>query len=236
MGKIYLIRHGQASFGTDDYDVLSPIGIRQAEIVGAHLGAQGIELDRCFSGSLRRQRHTATSAMEALSKCGLAAPPLQIEPAFNEFDAEAVIRALVPDILSEEPAALDILRNGKLQRNEFQRLFALLMGRWISGEHDRPELQSWLSFVGLVEQGLNRVLENAHNKENIAVFTSGGTITALLQLITGIRPDKAFELNWQIVNTSLSCLKFRGKQVSLASFNSNVHLTLEKAPELITYR
>ncbi|HCT4576619.1 TPA: histidine phosphatase family protein, partial [Pseudomonas aeruginosa] len=37
MGSIYLIRHGQASFGADDYDVLSPTGIRQAEILGDHL-------------------------------------------------------------------------------------------------------------------------------------------------------------------------------------------------------
>jgi len=68
------------------------------------------------------------------------------------------------------------------------------------------------------------------------VFTSGGTITALLRLITGVPAAKAFELNWQIVNTSLSQLKFRGREVSLASFNSHVHLQLLKAPELITYR
>ena len=37
VGSIYLIRHGQASFGADDYDVLSPTGIRQAEILGDHL-------------------------------------------------------------------------------------------------------------------------------------------------------------------------------------------------------
>lgn len=236
MGKIYLIRHGQASFGMDDYDVLSPIGIRQAEIVGAHMAAQDIRLDRCFSGNLKRQQHTATSALAALSSLGHATPQLQIDPAFNEFDAEAVIRTLLPDMLPEEPQALEVLRNAVHHRSEFQRLFALLIGRWISGKYDTPKLQSWASFVNQVSEGLNRVLESAHDKENIAVFTSGGTITALLHLITGIGPDKAFELNWQIVNTSFSCLRFRGNQVSLASFNSNVHLTLEKAPELITYR
>ncbi len=47
------------------------------------------------------------------------------------------------------------------------------------------------------------------------MFTSGGTITALLQLIVGVPPLKAFELNWQIVNTSLTRLKFRGEEVSL---------------------
>ena len=59
MGSIYLIRHGQASFGADDYDVLSPTGIRQAEILGDHLLNLGVRFDRVLSGGLRRQQHTA---------------------------------------------------------------------------------------------------------------------------------------------------------------------------------
>lgn len=236
MGSIYLIRHGQASFGADDYDVLSPIGIRQAEVVGAHLAQLGTRLDRSLSGDLRRQQHTANTALEQLRAAAIDAPALEIDSAFNEFDADAVIRALLPGLLPEEPEALHILRNAAQNRAEFQRLFALLIGRWISGEHDQPGLQSWQEFVEQVRGGLNRLLEQADSKQSIAVFTSGGTITALLHLITGIPAAQAFELNWQIVNTSLSCLKFRGKQVSLASFNSHVHLQLLKTPELITYR
>jgi hypothetical protein len=58
----------------------------------------------------------------------------------------------------------------------------------------------------------------------------------VLQQVTGIPALNAFELNWQIVNTSLNRLKFRGSEVALASFNSHVHLELLRAPELITYR
>ncbi|CAE6919972.1 histidine phosphatase family protein [uncultured Pseudomonas sp.] len=232
MGSIYLIRHGQASFGADDYDVLSPVGVRQAEVLGEHLEQLGIAFDRCVSGSLRRQQHTATSALQRMS----SAPALDIDDAFNEFDADAVIRSLLPDLLPEEPEALHILRNGAQNRAEFQRLFAKLIQRWVSGEHDTPELQSWQAYVEQVAGGLQRILEQAHSKQNIAIFTSGGTITALLRLITGVPAEKAFDLNWQIVNTSLSLLKFRGSEVSLASFNSHVHLQLLKAPELITYR
>ena len=232
MGSIYLIRHGQASFGADDYDVLSPVGVRQAEVLGEHLEQLGIAFDRYVSGSLRRQQHTATSALQRMS----SAPALDIDDAFNEFDADAVIRSLLPDLLPEEPEALHILRNGAQNRAEFQRLFAKLIQRWVSGEHDTPELQSWQAYVEQVAGGLQRILEQAHSKQNIAIFTSGGTITALLRLITGVPAEKAFDLNWQIVNTSLSLLKFRGSEVSLASFNSHVHLQLLKAPELITYR
>lgn len=70
----------------------------------------------------------------------------------------------------------------------------------------------------------------------MAVFTSGGSIAALLHLITGITPSQAFALNWQIINTSFSQLKFRGHDVALASFNCQAHVQLLKAPELITYR
>jgi broad specificity phosphatase PhoE len=236
VGSIYLIRHGQASFGADDYDVLSPIGVRQAEVVGAHLAQLGLRLDRAISGSLQRQQHTAQAALHQLHASDLPSATLEIDPAFNEFDADAVIRALLPALLPEEPEALHILRNAAQHRGEFQRLFALLIGRWISGDYDTPELQSWQAFTAQVGDGLQRLLASAHNKQNIAVFTSGGTITALLHLITGIPAAQAFELNWQIVNTSLSCLKFRGSEVTLASFNSHAHLQLLKAPELITYR
>ncbi|HWV08901.1 MAG TPA: histidine phosphatase family protein, partial [Pseudomonas sp.] len=205
-------------------------------VLGSHLAQLGLQFDRCVSGELRRQQHTATAALAQFEAAGVGIPALQVDAAFNEFDADAVIRALLPDLLPEEPEALHVLRNAAQNRAEFQRLFARLIGRWISGEHDKDGLQSWQGFVEQVRDGLDRLLADAGNKDSIAVFTSGGTITALLHLITGVPPANAFELNWQIVNTSLSCLKFRGSQVSLASFNSHVHLQLLKAPELITYR
>jgi len=236
VGSLYLIRHGQASFGADNYDVLSPIGIRQAELLGAHLARLDVTLDRCVAGALRRQQHTAEAALAQFAPAGLTFPELEVDAAFNEFDAEAVIRALLPAMLDDEPHALDVMRNATEHRAEFQRLFALIINRWVSGEHDTPGLQSWRGFVEQVQAGLHRLLDSTEGNERIAVFTSGGTITALLHLITQIPVTQAFELNWQIVNTSLNLLKFRGREVALASFNSHAHLQLLKAPELITYR
>ncbi|WP_095109785.1 histidine phosphatase family protein [Pseudomonas sp. Irchel 3E20] len=236
MGSIYLIRHGQASFGADDYDVLSPTGIRQAEVLGSHLAQLGLSFDRCLSGDLLRQQHTARSALEQFSAAGMPIPPLEIDPAFNEFDADAILRALLPGLLPDEPEALHILRNAVQNRGEFQRIFALIISRWLSGTYDTPGLESWLGFVGRVQGGLQRILEQADDTQKIAVFTSGGTITALLHLIIQVPAAQAFELNWQIVNTSLNHLKFRGREVALASFNSQTHLQLLKAPELITFR
>ncbi|MCP1463781.1 histidine phosphatase family protein [Pseudomonas sp. S3E17] len=236
MGSIYLIRHGQASFGADDYDVLSPVGVEQAQVLGRHLADMGLVFDRCIAGDLRRQQHTATAAFDQYSTLGVPVPALETDSAFNEFDADAIIRALLPDLLGSEPAALDILRNAAQNRSEFQRIFALIIERWLAGTYDPPGLESWLGFVERVQGGLQRILEAADNTQKIAVFTSGGTITALLHLITRMPAAQAFELNWQIVNTSLNQLKFRGREVALASFNSHTHLQLLKAPQLITFR
>ncbi|MNO68922.1 Histidine phosphatase superfamily [compost metagenome] len=236
MGSIYLIRHGQASFGSSNYDQLSPTGVRQAEILGTHLASLGIQFDRCISGDLQRQRHTAEAALGRIAEAGIAVPQLEVDSAFNEFDADAVIRAHLPDLLDAEPQALHIMRNAAEHRAEFQRLFSLVVSRWISGEHEKDGLVSWQHFLEGVQDGLQRVLEQASGREKIGIFTSGGTITAMLQLVTRVPPLNAFELNWQIVNTSLSRLKFRGDELALASFNSHVHLELLKSPELITYR
>lgn len=236
MGSIYLIRHGQASFGADDYDVLSPTGFRQSEILGAHLAQLGLNFDRCISGALFRQRHTAETVIAQLNAAGLVTPELETDIAFNEFNAEGVIRALLPAMLDEEPDAFEIMRDAANNRAEFQRLFAAIIRRWLVSDHDAAALQSWQAFVEQVEAGLSSILDSAGPSDRIAVFTSGGTITALLHLITQMPATQAFELNWHIVNTSLNHLKFREREVSLASFNSYAHLQLMKAPELITYR
>jgi len=91
---IYLVRHGQASFGAADYDVLSELGHRQAALVGAELRARGVRVDLAVSGTLRRQRETAATA---LAVPPLAVPPLAVPPAAglaaagaNEAGAAAV--------------------------------------------------------------------------------------------------------------------------------------------------
>lgn len=236
LGSIYLIRHGQASFGAENYDVLSALGVQQAEIVGDYLIETGVTLTACYSGEMRRQKNTALAALKRFTEARLPAPTLSIDRAFNEIDADAVIRLMAPKIIKQEPNVIASLRNPLQDRAEFQRLFAMIMQRWAAEEDDIPEHLRWSTFTKTVNAGLQRVLENAAADDHIGIFTSGGTITAFLHLLTGIIPSKAFDLNWQIVNTSLSRLKFRGDSVVLTSFNSHAHLDLLKNKKLITYR
>ena len=171
MGNLYLIRHGQASFGADDYDVLSPVGVRQSQALGEHLAQLGVRLDRCVAGDLRRQQDTARLALQALHANGCPVPAVETDAAFNEFDADGVIRALLPDLLPEEPDALHVLRNAPQHRSEFQRLFALMVQRWHDGEHADNGLETWRSFTSRVQGGLQRVLDTAGSGDHVAIFT-----------------------------------------------------------------
>lgn len=232
MGNLYLIRHGQASFGAADYDVLSTVGQRQAELLGDFLAKAGIQLHRCVSGSLKRQQDTARHALARLPQ----PPRLETHHGFDEFDAQGLIRALLPGLLTNEPEAARVMRNASEHPVEFQRLFERLVAQWLEGNAECASSESWAAFVSRTGDALTSLLRGAAPGENIAVFTSGGVITALLHRYTGLAPSEAFRLNWQIYNSSLSHLRFRGCDVTLVSFNGHAHLQLAQAPDLITWR
>src|SRR5574343_1072471 len=92
MGTLYLVRHGQASFGADDYDQLSDLGQRQAERLGRYWAERGLRFDAVLTGSLRRHAQTWQSIARG---AGLDLAPL-VWPGLNEYDSEAGIRAVLP--------------------------------------------------------------------------------------------------------------------------------------------
>ncbi len=55
MGQIYLVRHGQASFGSADYDQLSTLGAEQAQMLGGSLDDSYTGFDRVGPGSVTRR-------------------------------------------------------------------------------------------------------------------------------------------------------------------------------------
>ena len=59
MGQLLLVRHGQASWGNEDYDVLSPLGWEQSRMLGTALGERGLSPEVVVQGGMRRHRETA---------------------------------------------------------------------------------------------------------------------------------------------------------------------------------
>ena len=62
VGVLLLVRHGQASFGTADYDVLSETGWEQGRLLGDWLRARGVTPTAVVRGGMRRHRETAEAA------------------------------------------------------------------------------------------------------------------------------------------------------------------------------
>lgn len=97
---VYLARHGQASFGATDYDVLSEIGHQQGKIVGDELRRRGFQPDQVCSGTLRRQRETAVAADMGV--------PVKEDERWNEYDHLGLVRAAgAPATPREFQLALD---------------------------------------------------------------------------------------------------------------------------------
>ncbi|MEH6500029.1 MAG: histidine phosphatase family protein [Pseudoalteromonas distincta] len=233
MGSIYLIRHGQASLGAENYDVLSPLGIQQSEILGEHFHKAGLTFDRSYAGEMDRQIDTGKYA---LAKMPGSDQQILCEPAFNEYAADTVMKTYLPRVAEKEPDAMHYVENAGQYRKEFQKVFSQVITMWITEQNAVEGCEPWSAFVERVKGGLARVLEDAASGQNIAIFTSGGAITAALQLLTQMPATSAFELNWQIVNTSVSRLQYGRNKLSLASFNSQAHLDLHQQPDCVTYR
>src|SRR5690606_36896465 len=103
--------------------------------------------DRCISGELQRQQDTAQATLERMA----SQPEVEVDPAFNEFLADEVIRVHLDDLLRIEPNALQILQNAADHRAEFQRLFSQVSQQWVTSEHDKEGRGSWESVIERVE-------------------------------------------------------------------------------------
>jgi len=236
MGTLYLIRHGQASFGAADYDNLSELGRRQARVLGRFLAGAGIRFDACWSGSLRRQHHTAAEAAESYRKAGMAIPRPCENPVLDEYDYETVLRTLVPVILEEDPAFAEAVDRMLTDRRVFQQVFGRVMIRWASGRDCLGALPSWESFCSRVAAGIQELLDGCPGGSRVAVFTSGGPIAAMVGHVLGLAPETAIALSWQLVNASITRFKFSRGRIGLDTFNEKGHLTPPAGDGLVTYR
>jgi len=238
MTEIILIRHGQASFGKRNYDVLSEIGQQQATVLGQHWQQIGWQADVMLAGDMQRQQDTATLTRAELSN---ALPALQTNSAFNEYDAEGLFKAYYPQVIMEDEVIRQDPRAAMEDKRLFQRAFGQIVKKWLSDTpHHGGELERWDDFVTRVQTGLQAlVTEHAHDSR-IAIFTSGGAISVCLQAALGLSAEHTLGLNWRIANTAITQLSYGRSGFAMNSFNNITHLQLASAatnnPALITYR
>ena len=214
MGHLHLVRHGQASFGADNYDQLSDLGKQQSVRLGQYFASKGWQFDTIVTGSLVRHTQTWAGIEQGM---GLTAGvmPVQVEPGLNEYDSHAVIAAIHPGPLPAvtEPGA-------------YQTYFRLLrdgLRAWMDGVLTPEGMPSYDDFRGGILEALKRVRDNNLGKR-VLVVSSGGPISTTMGYLLGTSAETTIELNYQIRNTALTECRITRKGLRLVSFNGLPHL------------
>ncbi len=234
MGSLFLIRHGQASFGEDDYDRISDLGIRQSFILGDYFRKSGTSFEAVYSGTLRR--HIATAESITLKAGADVFPEAVLNPCFNEFDAEGIFSGYLPILAERDPDLVYDIDRVFSDNAAFQKIFSRLVGLWISGLYAIDGVESWALFLQRVYAGLELTGKHKPDSGNIAVVTSGGVIAAAMKKAIGLDDAEAIRESWKCLNCAVSVLDSGYGQLTLKEFNSVRHFEIFDDKRLLTYR
>ena len=222
MGTLYLVRHGQASFGAANYDQLSALGQRQSQQLGRYWHDRGQLFAAVYTGTL--QRHVQTLQGIASAQAGL--PAATPQTVWNEYDSAALMQCLHPEPLppADTPQA-------------YQAHFRLLcnaLEQWMSGVISPAGMPSWQDF----SQGIRHSLEDIrkqHHAHDVLLVTSGGPIATAVSAVLGCSPEVAIALNMRLRNTSVTTLSMGSKRLMLQTFNTLNHLDTPEQRDWETY-
>ncbi len=237
MSKIFLIRHGQASFLAEDYDNLSDKGIKQSEALGSYFFKNDIYFDKIYIGNLKRHRQTFEAYSTTFIKKGTDLPQPVFLNELNEHHAlEAFKLAYDEFIVVNKNAKLlieEIKIKPELQHTNYMQIFGLFFKEFVAGKYpsNGHPVQSWSDFRMQTKIGIAAVLENTNPNETIGVFTSGGTKSSIIGDSLELKEQKIYELNMAIRNSSFSQLYFSKNNLHILSINEIPHLS----KELITF-
>lgn len=236
MSELYMIRHGQASFGEKNYDRLSSMGFVQAETFARHWVRIGRKIDAIYMGTMKRQIDTADALISAYRDEQIPIPEIISDKALDEYDSASVFQAQLPGMMDENPSISKKLADIYTNKRTFQLLFEEAMNRWISGACDMPGVFTWRDFNDRVIKGVRQIMQAQGAKKRLALFTSGGPISVVVQEALNLTDKSAMALSWQIMNASITRFKYNTRGLALAGFNDITHLELENEETLLTYR
>lgn len=235
MSRLFVVRHGQARFLTDDYDRLSDLGRQQSLALGRAWLDEAVRPAQAWAGTLTRQRRTAAAVAEAFSAAGTEFPETGTAEGLDEYPGDALLAELVPllrkdnDAIDAEAAAFETASDDRARYRHVHRLLEAVMRAWIEEAYpaDAVDLPLWRDFSGGVRDALRRIMAEAPRGADVAVFTSGGPVGVAVQTVLEAPELKAAELNWRVNNASVTRFTFSGARISLDAFNDVAHLDQE---------
>ena len=222
MGTLYLVRHGQASFGAADNDNLSPLGMQQSIRLGEYFAHKGLRFDAVICGTLRR--HAQTWAGIRLG-AGLSHQALEW-PGLNEYDSAAVIAAIHPGPLQKPDTP-------ELYRHHF-RILRDGLTQWMNGVVSPKGMPGYSEFVAGITSALDHVRKN-HADGHVLLVSSGGPISTAVGHLLGTTPETTIELNLRIRNSSVTEFAVNPKRHNLVTYNTLPHLDSAEYADWVTH-
>jgi broad specificity phosphatase PhoE len=235
MATIYLVRHGQASFGAENYDELSPLGRRQAQVTGEYFRAAGIVFDAVYSGDLSRQRETASLVAASQDKV----VPQYIDPRFNEIRNDEQLKYLMPEVIKRNPTVKALMERGLSSSKDYQKAIDAVFNYWVTPACNDARIQSWADYSGGAREAMANVMQIQGAGKTVGIFASGGTVATLVAQVLGFGGEHTYQFYEPMFNCSVTQLFYSGSKVSLSYFNDCSFLRLigaQQGEDLLTYR
>ena len=222
MAELYLVRHAQAAFGTDDYDRLTELGHRQARWLGEYFAQRAMAFDRVLTGNLRRHRET----LQGIAETCAGVPAAEVEAGLDEYRAETLVAAYA--------RAMGVAYSaGHSDRRSHFRLLREVLYAWADGALAAEDHLPFGDFVARARAALE--IARRPGASRVLIVSSGGPISALLGTVLGVAPRMMIDLNLQARNSGVSELRFNERATHCVSFNNVPHLEQAGRSGAITY-
>jgi broad specificity phosphatase PhoE len=223
MPTLYLVRHGQASFGAADYDNLSDLGSKQTFALGQYFKAKNLRFDAAYMGTLRRHAQTYAGIAQGMGMNQSAI----LRPGLNEYDSDALLKAIHPEPLPSERTPENYRKHFRLLRDG--------LAAWMEGSVSPQGMPAYPDFVKGITDVLDEVRAEfgARDEARILICSSGGPISTAVGHILGTAPQMTIELNFRIRNSSVTEFDVNPKRHMLVTYNTLPHL--EDKPDWVTF-
>ena len=227
MAELYLVRHGQASFGAENYDELSPSGRTQSLWLGEYFAQAKLRFDRVVVGTMQRHRQTADAILAAMG-----GPQVEIaqDAGLNEYDFQALFASLGEEGL---PLGLSAGLSAASAKKDFYKGLRQVLQLWADDRLPGRVPETWHQFQARVQRA--RIDIQRTGGRSVLVVSSGGPIAVTAQQVLQAPDATAIALNMQIRNSSVCQYVFNDGAMSLVSFNSVPHLERAERHEFVTY-
>ncbi|MCK8517246.1 histidine phosphatase family protein [Methylonatrum kenyense] len=234
--QLILIRHGQARFGTDDYDRLSDLGREQMQRLADHMRQLPERPGKLLHGSLQRQRESANLLRAAYS--GNDTPPaVHCDARLDEYDIAGVFWGYLDDVLAARPALAPYRDSLNDNPQVFEAVYRDVMRTWLADPHpDSRGLQSWAAFQARVRDAVAALEAGQRPNGPVILVTSGAVVASLVGQALALDGQAILGLNRELYNSSISRLRLGGDGMTLNMFNAVPHLESADAERLLSRR